>query len=40
LGVFGRDQEYRVPWEMIKKIGDDIILVECQTSIVLVDSED
>ena len=39
LGVFGRDQEYRIPWEKINKIGDDIILVECTTSRVLVDSD-
>lgn len=39
LGVFGRDQEYRIPWKFIKKIGDDIILVECETEEVLSDSE-
>ena len=36
LGVFGRDQEYRIPWEMINKIGDDIILVDCATDKVLI----
>ena len=40
LGVFGRDQEYRVDWNMIHKIGDDIILVECNTGKVLMESED
>jgi YlmC/YmxH family sporulation protein len=35
LGVFGRDQEYRIPWESINKIGDDIILVDCKTENVL-----
>jgi YlmC/YmxH family sporulation protein len=35
FGVFGREQEYRIPWEKIKKIGDDIILVECDTEKVL-----
>lgn len=36
LGVFGRDQEYRIPWAKINKIGDDIILVDCSTDSVLV----
>ena len=40
LGVFGRDQEYRIPWDMINKIGDDIILVECSTEQVLAESEE
>ena len=39
LGVFGRDQEYRIPWETISKIGDDIILVDCDTGSVLVGSD-
>lgn len=26
--LFGRDSEYRIPWERICQIGDDIILVE------------
>ena len=40
LGVFGRDQEYRIPWKHINKIGEDIILVECETGKVLVESEE
>lgn len=28
LGVFGKDTDYIIPWERIKKIGDDIILVD------------
>jgi len=39
LGMFGRDQEYRIGWEMIHKIGDDIILVDCFTSKVLIEHE-
>ena len=33
FGVFGRDVEYCIPWKAIKRVGDDIILVE-------VDAED
>ncbi|MCI5528578.1 MAG: YlmC/YmxH family sporulation protein [Blautia sp.] len=27
---FGRDSEFIIPWECIRQIGDDIILVEIQ----------
>ena len=40
LGVFGRDQEYRIPWSMITKIGEDIVIVECETSKVVFESEE
>lgn len=39
LGVFGREQEYHVPWDSIKQIGEDIILVETDTEEVLVDCD-
>jgi len=39
LGVFGREQEYRIPWDLINKIGDDIILVNCETNKILKESE-
>lgn len=39
LGVFGRDQEYYIPWDRIHKIGDDIILVDCISAEVLMESE-
>jgi YlmC/YmxH family sporulation protein len=28
LGIFGKCEEYTVPWEKIVKIGDDIILAD------------
>ncbi len=28
LGIFGREPERVIPWENIKKIGDDLIMVE------------
>jgi len=40
LGVFGRDQEYRIPWAVISKIGEDIVLVECDSNAVLVESDE
>lgn len=27
FGLFGREEDYIVPWEAIERIGDDIILV-------------
>lgn len=27
-GLFGRGEEFYVPWECIKQIGDDIILID------------
>lgn len=28
LGLFGRDSEYVIPWGCIRRIGEDLILVE------------
>ena len=39
FGVFGREQEYVIPWDNVKQIGDDIILVDVETEKVLIDIE-
>ena len=31
FGVFGREMEYVIPWDAIKRVGDDIILVDVDT---------
>lgn len=28
LGLFGKETDRRIPWENIKKIGDDLVIVE------------
>lgn len=28
FGLFGRGEEYYIPWDCINKIGDDIILID------------
>ena len=28
FGLFGRGEEYYIPWRCIKRIGDDVILVQ------------
>ncbi len=33
LGMFGRDEDYVLPWESISRIGDDIILVESEHAV-------
>ncbi|CAM3697077.1 YlmC/YmxH family sporulation protein [Mesobacillus zeae] len=33
LGFFGRDDEVVIPWKNILKIGEDVILVRCNTEI-------
>lgn len=32
LGLFCREKEYRIPWDCIKKIGTDIILVDVEVA--------
>lgn len=36
-GVFCKEKEYRIPWNCIRKIGDDIILVEVNTEEILIE---
>lgn len=38
FGIFGREQEYQIPWDAIKQIGDDLILVDVETEKILSDS--
>ncbi len=28
FGLFGREDDYLIPWDCVKRIGDDIILVD------------
>lgn len=37
FGIFGREQEYQIKWEDIKRIGDDIILVDVDIDDILED---
>lgn len=37
--LFGREKEYRIPWNCICKIGEDIILVDIDSECVLADCE-
>lgn len=30
FGIFGKESEFIIPWEDIKKIGDDIVLIETE----------
>ena len=32
FGVFGREDDYLIPWECIRKIGEDIILIDIEDS--------
>ncbi len=32
LGLFGKENEFVIPWETIKKIGDDIVLIDTDLS--------
>ncbi len=39
FGIFGRDQEYHIPWKSVNQVGDDIILVDVDTHKIIVDCE-
>ena len=30
FGLVGRTEDYVIPWEAIRRVGDDIILVDCK----------
>ncbi|MBQ7098504.1 MAG: YlmC/YmxH family sporulation protein [Oscillospiraceae bacterium] len=30
FGLFGHTEDYVIPWEAIRRVGDDILLVECR----------
>ena len=30
FGLFGHTEDYVIPWEAIRRVGDDIILVDCR----------
>ena len=32
FGIFGREEDFLIPWECIKRIGEDIILIEVSDS--------
>ena len=32
FGLFGHTEDFVIPWEAIRRVGDDIILVECKIS--------
>ena len=32
FGIFGREEDFLIPWECIKRIGEDIILIEVTDS--------
>ncbi|WP_084280939.1 YlmC/YmxH family sporulation protein [Alkaliphilus transvaalensis] len=33
LGIFGKELEYEIGWNQIKKIGEDVILVEMKSAV-------
>lgn len=39
LGLFGKTLEYQIPWDGIKKIGEDIILIDLELEDYLIESE-
>jgi len=39
FGMFGREQEYIIPWDSVKRVGDDIILIDVDIKDVAQDYE-
>ncbi|MDR1687923.1 MAG: YlmC/YmxH family sporulation protein [Clostridiales bacterium] len=39
FGIFGREEEYRIPWSAIKQIGDDLILVDVEAEKIMTDGD-
>ncbi|MGV8145111.1 MAG: YlmC/YmxH family sporulation protein [Alkaliphilus sp.] len=35
MGIFGKEYDYEISWDEIKKIGEDVILVETKASVEL-----
>ncbi len=33
LGIFGKEFDYEISWDQIKKIGEDVILVEMKSTV-------
>ena len=39
FGMLAAEQEYHIPWEKVKQIGDDVLLVDCESSKLLVNAD-
>ncbi|SCX88055.1 YlmC/YmxH family sporulation protein [Alkaliphilus peptidifermentans] len=33
MGIFGKEHDYEISWNQIKKIGEDVILIEMKSSV-------
>jgi len=40
LGLFGKESDYVITWDQIRKIGEDVILVELRNAVVTHDDPD
>ena len=40
MGIFGKDHEFEISWDQIKKIGEDVILVELRSGVELQNNRD
>ena len=39
FGMLAPEQEYHIPWEKVKQIGDDVLLVDCDCSKLLINCD-